>query len=108
MRALAVTSSARDPELPEVPTFKEQGFPDVGFDPDVWQAIIAPLGTPAPVVNRLNTEINAALRSDEVQATFKKLRFQPLIYSVEQFAKLLAVQAERWPPIIKATGLKAQ
>jgi tripartite-type tricarboxylate transporter receptor subunit TctC len=108
VRALAVTSSARDPELPDVPTFKEQGFPDVGFDPDVWQAIIAPLGTPAPVVNKLNAEINAALRSDDVQATFKKLRFQPMIYSVEQFAKFLAVQAERWPPIIKATGLKAQ
>ena len=108
VRALAVTSSSRDPELPDVPTFKEQGFPDVGFDPDVWQAIIAPLGTPAPVVHKLNAEINAALRSDEVQATFKKLRFQPMIYSVEQFAKLLATQAERWPPIIKATGLKAQ
>jgi tripartite-type tricarboxylate transporter receptor subunit TctC len=108
VRALAVTSSTRDPELPDVPTFKEEGFPDVGFDPDVWQAIIAPLGTPAPVVNKLNAEINAALRSVEVQATFKKLRFQPMIQSVEQFAKFLAVQAERWPPIIKAAGLKAQ
>jgi tripartite-type tricarboxylate transporter receptor subunit TctC len=108
VRALAVTSSTRDPELPQVPTFKEEGFPDVGFDPDVWQAIIAPLGTPAPVVNKLNTEINAALRSDEVQATFKKLRFQPMIHSVEQFAKFITVQAERWPPIIKAAGLKAQ
>jgi tripartite-type tricarboxylate transporter receptor subunit TctC len=108
VRALAVTSSARDPELPKVPTFKEEGFPDVGFDPDVWQAIIAPLGTPAPVVNKLNAEINAALRSDEVQATFKKLRFRPMIQSVEEFAKFLTVQAERWPPIIKAAGLKAQ
>jgi tripartite-type tricarboxylate transporter receptor subunit TctC len=101
VRALAVTSSTRDPELPDVPTFKEQGFPDVGFDPDVWQAIIAPLGTPAPIVNKLNAEINAALRSNEVQATFKKLRFQPMIHSVEEFAKFLTVQAERWPPIIK-------
>ena len=108
VRALAVTSAARDPELPDVPTFKEEGFPDVGFDPDVWQAIVAPLGTPAPVVNRLNAEINAALRSDEVQATFKKLRFQPMISTPEQFGKLMAVQAERWPPIIKAAGLKAQ
>jgi tripartite-type tricarboxylate transporter receptor subunit TctC len=108
VRALAVTSSTRDPELPDVPTFKEEGFPDVGFDPDVWQAIIAPLGTPAPIINKLNTEINAALRSDELQATFKKLRFQPMIQSPSEFAKLLAVQAERWPPIIKAAGLKAQ
>jgi tripartite-type tricarboxylate transporter receptor subunit TctC len=108
VRALAVTNAARDPELPDVPTFKESGFPTVGFNPDVWHAIVAPAGTPAAIVNKLNSEINAALRSDEVQATFKKLRFQPMINSPEQFAKLLAAQAERWPPIIKATGLKAR
>ena len=108
VRALAVTSATRDPDLPDVPTFKESGFPDVGFDPDVWQAIVAPLGTPTPIVNKLNAEINAALRSDEVQATFKKLRFQPMINSPEQFGKFLIVQAERWPPIIKATGLKGE
>ena len=108
VRALAVTSAARDPLLPEVPTFKEAGYPTVGFDPDVWQAIVAPAGTPAPVVAKLNAEINAALRSNEVQATFKKLRFQPMINSTAEFAKFLVVQAQRWPPIIKATGLKGQ
>jgi tripartite-type tricarboxylate transporter receptor subunit TctC len=108
VRALAVTSAARDPALPDVPTFKESGFPTVGFHPDVWQAIVAPAGTPAAVVNKLNGEINAALRSDEVQATFKKLRFQPMINTPEEFAKFLKVQAERWPPIIKATGLKGR
>jgi tripartite-type tricarboxylate transporter receptor subunit TctC len=108
VRALAVTSAARDPLLPDVPTFKEAGYPTVGFDPDVWQAIVAPAGTPAPVVAKLNAEINAALRSNEVQAAFKKLRFQPLIQSRDEFAKFLVVQAKRWPPIIKATGLKGQ
>jgi tripartite-type tricarboxylate transporter receptor subunit TctC len=108
VRALAVTSAARDPELPDVPTFKEQGFPDVGFHPDVWQAIVAPAGTPAPVVDKLNAEINAALRSDEVQATFKKLRFAPMISTPAEFGKIMAAQAKRWPPIIKATGLAAQ
>ena len=108
VRALAVTSAARDPELPDVPTFKESGFPQVGFDPDVWQAIVAPLGTPAPIVNKLNAEINAALRSAEVQALFKKLRFDPMINSPAAFATIPAVQAERWPPIIKAAGLKAR
>ncbi|MBX9775645.1 MAG: tripartite tricarboxylate transporter substrate binding protein [Xanthobacteraceae bacterium] len=108
VRALAVTSSAHDPELPHVPTFKEQGFPDVGFDPDVWQAIVAPLGTPAGVITRLNAEINAVLRSDEVRSTFKKLRFAPMISTPEEFGKLMAAQAKRWPPIIKAAGLTAQ
>lgn len=108
VRALAVTRSTRDPLLPDIPTFKEAGYPIVGFDPDVWQAIVAPLGTPPAIVNRLNAEINAALHSDDVQATFKKLSYQPMIRSPEAFAQFLAVQAERWPPIIKATGLKAQ
>jgi tripartite-type tricarboxylate transporter receptor subunit TctC len=108
VRALAVTSAARDPALPDVPTFKESGFPTVGFHPDVWQAIVAPVGTPVAVVNKLNGAINAALRSDEVQATFKKLRFQPMINTPQEFAKFLVVQAERWPPIIKATGLKGR
>jgi tripartite-type tricarboxylate transporter receptor subunit TctC len=106
VRVLAVTSSARDPELPDVPTFKESGYPQVGFDPDVWQAIVAPLGTPAPIVDRLNAEINAALRSAEIQATFKRLRFQPMVNTPAEFAKFLDIQAKRWPPIIKATGLK--
>jgi tripartite-type tricarboxylate transporter receptor subunit TctC len=108
VRALAVTGATRDPALPDVPTFKESGFPTVGFHPDVWQAIIAPLCTPFLIIDKANTEIYAALRSDEVQGTFKKLRFQPMIMSPQEFAKLITVQAERWPPIIKATGLKAQ
>jgi len=108
VRALAVTSAERDPDLPDVPTMKEAGFPKVGFYPDVWQAIVAPRGTPPAIINKLNAEINAALKSDAVQALFKKLRFQPMINSPEQFEKFMAEQAESWPPIIKAAGLKAQ
>jgi len=106
VRALAVTGAERDPALPDVPTMIESGYPQAGFHPDVWQAIVAPLGTPPAIVNKLNTEINAALTSAEVQATFKKLRFQPMINSPAEFATFLAVQAKRWPPIIKAAGLK--
>jgi tripartite-type tricarboxylate transporter receptor subunit TctC len=108
VRALAVTGAARDPELPGVPTMTESGYPKVGFHPDVWQAIVAPLGTPPAIVNKLNAEINAALKSAEVQAAFRKLRFQPMIHSPAEFAKFLALQAERWPPIIKAAGLRGQ
>ena len=107
VRALAVTGAARDPDLPDVPTMKEAGFPKVGFYSDVWQAIVARRGTPPAIVNKLNAEINAALKSDDVQALFKKLRFQPMINSPEQFEKFMAEQAESWPPIIKAAGLKA-
>ena len=106
VRALAVTSAARDPALPQVPTMKESGYPNVGFYPDVWQAIVAPAGTPPGIVNKLNAEINEALKSEEVQATFKRLRFDPIIMSPRDFTAFLAAQAERWQPIIKAIGLK--
>jgi len=108
VRALAVTSAERDRILWDVPTFKEAGFPDVGFNPDVWQAIVAPLGTPGPIVDKLNAAINDALRSDEVQSLFQRLRFDPMVSSPAQFATFLATQAKRWAPIIKATGLKGQ
>ena len=106
VRALAVTSAERDRILWDVPTFKESGFPDVGFNPDVWQGIVAPLGTPAPIVDKLNAAINDALRSDEVQSLFQRLRFDPMINSPAEFTTFLAIQAQRWAPIIKATGLK--
>ncbi len=108
VRALAVTSATRDRDLSHVPTMAESGYPTVGFHPDVWQAIVAPLGTPPAIVDKLNAQINAALDSDEVQATFRKLRFETMVNSPDEFARFLAVQAERWPPIIKAAGLKAQ
>ena len=54
-------------ELPDVPTMIESGYPQVGFHPDVWQGILAPAGTPQPIVEKLNTEINAVLKTPEVQ-----------------------------------------
>ena len=111
MRARCARSRhrARDPDLPDVPTMKESGYPDVGFYPDVWQAIVEPLGTPA-IVGRLNAEINAALTSAELPVHFKKLRFDPMVNSPEGFEKFLLPPspAPSWPPIIKAAGLKAQ
>ena len=60
---------ARIQELPDVPTMIESGYPQVGFHPDVWQAIFAPAGTPAAIVEKLNAEINAVLKTPEVQAS---------------------------------------
>ena len=101
VRALAVTSATRDPELPEVPTFKEQGFPDVGFDPDVWQAIIAPLGTPAPVVNKLNAEINRGLADPKIKQRFDEMGVLILRGSPEDFGKMIADETAKWGKAVK-------
>ena len=106
VRALAVTSAKRMAALPHLPTMRESGFPEIGFDPDVWHAIVVPAGTPKPVIDRLNTEINASLRSAEVQATFAKLTFDPMIRSPEEFTTFLALQAQKWVPVIKAANIQ--
>ena len=108
VRPLAVTSATRDSNLPNVPTMTESGYPQVGFHPDVWQAIVAPAGTPAAVVNKLNHEINESLKSAEVTATLAKLGFNPMIGSSQEFAAFLTAQTKKWPPILKAANVQPQ
>ena len=108
VRPLAVTSRERDPNLPDVPTMIESGYPQVGFDPDVWQAVVAPPGTPAGVIAILNAEINESLRSSEVNSTLARLGFGRVIGTPQEFASFVAAQAQKWPAIIKAAGVTAQ
>jgi tripartite-type tricarboxylate transporter receptor subunit TctC len=108
VRPLAVTSRTRDANLPDVPTMIESGYPQVGFDPDVWQAIVAPAGTPSAVINKLNAEINESLKSPEVKATLAKLGFNPMTGSPQEFAAFLAAQAQKWPPVLKAANVQPQ
>ena len=108
VRPLAVTSRKRERDLPDVPTMIESGYPQVGFDPDVWQAVVAPPGTPGAVVAKLNAEINDALRSSEVRSTLTRLGFEAQLGTPQEFATFLAAQAQKWPEIIKAAGVTAQ
>lgn len=108
VRPLAVTSAARDPNLPDVPTMTEAGYPQVGFHPDIWQAFVAPVGTPAAVVNRLNAAVNESLNSAEVKSTLARLGFNPMIGSPQDFATFLAAQVQKWPPVIKAANVQPQ
>ena len=108
IRPLAVTGAARDPNLPDVPTMTESGYPQVGFHPDVWQAFVAPAATPSAVINRLNAEVNETLKSTEVKANLDRLGFDPMIMSPQEFAAFLAGQAQKWPPVIKAANIQPQ
>jgi tripartite-type tricarboxylate transporter receptor subunit TctC len=108
VRPLAVTSRERERDLPDVPTMIESGYKQVGFDPDVWQAVVAPAGTPAGVIALLNAEFNESLRASEVSSTLARLGFGPVIGTPQEFATFLAAQAQKWPEIIKAAGVTAQ
>ncbi len=108
VRPLAFTGPQRSPDLPNVPTMIESGLPQVGFNPDVWQGIFAPAGTDSVVINKLNHEVNESLRSPEMKATLAKLGYESKITTPEEFAAFLAVELKKWPPLLRAAGLKAQ
>jgi tripartite-type tricarboxylate transporter receptor subunit TctC len=106
LRALAVTSAARWPELPEVPTLTEAGiFP---YPIEVWWGIVGPAGMPRAVVARLNGAVNEALASTEVKTSFANLGIEARAGTPEEFAALLALDAPRWLDIIRITGIKLE
>jgi tripartite-type tricarboxylate transporter receptor subunit TctC len=106
IRALAVTTETRARDLPEVPTMIESGLPQLtlGFS----AGILAPAGTPAAVVGKLNGEINEAMKSPELGASMRKLGFDPQFWSATDYAAFLAKEAQRWPPLVKASGVQPE
>jgi len=106
VRPLATTSATRHPELPEVPTVAESGFPQLELN--AWTGILAPAGTPAAVVATLSAAVNDSLKSAELQMAFAGMSFETKVTSPTQFATFFAAEAQRWPPIIKAAGIKPE
>jgi tripartite-type tricarboxylate transporter receptor subunit TctC len=106
VRPLAVTSEKRAPSLPEVPTMAEAGLP--GFEILSWFGLLAPAGTPAPIVARLNAETVKALGSADVQATFAKQGLEAKPGTPEQFAAHIKSEIAKFTKIGKAAGIKAE
>jgi tripartite-type tricarboxylate transporter receptor subunit TctC len=106
LRAIAVSSEARDRDLPDVPTMTESGLPRLtrGF----WSGLLAPAGTPVAIVNRINAEINASLATPEMKASLVKLGFEPKTGSPQDFAALLADEIVTWTAAAKAAGIVPQ
>jgi tripartite-type tricarboxylate transporter receptor subunit TctC len=103
LRALAVTSPTRIPEIPDVPTMDELGY--LGMPPDSWQAIVAPAGTPADIVAKINSVVNEGLATPEVRAKIIGLGGEPEPKSVQDFAAFIAAQYKRWGEVIRITGV---
>jgi tripartite-type tricarboxylate transporter receptor subunit TctC len=104
LRALAVASPKRWPELPDTPTLTEAGYP--GFPTDIWYGLIAPAGTPAPVVDKLHAVINKGLNTPELKATLAKLGLDPRPMTVKQFGDVLVKEVQIWSDLAKQTGIK--
>ena len=106
VRPLAVTTETRAKDLPEVPTMAESGLPQLSLA--FSAGILAPAGTPAAIVAKLNAEINAAMKSPELAASMGKLGFEPQFWSPQDYAAFLAEEGKRWPSIVKASGVQAE
>jgi tripartite-type tricarboxylate transporter receptor subunit TctC len=104
LRALAVTTKVRFPLLPDLPTIAEEGFP--GFEALAWNGVLVPAATPKPVVQRLNTEINATLKDASVKSTLNSQGFELIGGTPEDFANLIKSESDKWAPVIAKTGAK--
>jgi tripartite-type tricarboxylate transporter receptor subunit TctC len=106
LKALAVTGAQRSPELPEVPTLIESGFPGAAFIAAF--GIVAPAGTPPEIVAKLNRAINDSLGSEQMQATLKKIGFQSNIGTPQDLAAFIAGEMARWAEVAKIAHVKIE
>jgi tripartite-type tricarboxylate transporter receptor subunit TctC len=103
LRALAVSSAVRSPDLPDVPTMAESGFPHLTRG--AWVGLWGPAGTPAHIVSRLNAEINASVTTPAMKAAMKNLDFEPKYGSPQDFTTFIINEMEAWTPAAKAAGI---
>lgn len=105
LRALAVTSLARSPNMPELPTVAESGYP--GFEAISWFALFAPAGTHAAVIAKVNQEALKVLAQPTMRARFLQLGLEPVGNSPAQLAAIVKADIEKWAGVIKAAGITA-
>ena len=105
LKLLAVASSQRLPSLPDVPTIAET-LP--GFESIAWYAIVAPPNTPKSITDKVNADVNEALRQPEVREHLKKLSAETFGGSAEKARKYMQEEVERWGNVIKAANIKLQ
>jgi tripartite-type tricarboxylate transporter receptor subunit TctC len=105
LRALAVTTATRSPVLPDVPAVAEIL---AGYEATTWWGVAAPRNTPGAIIDRLNTEINAALADPKMARRFADEGAIVLAGSPTDFGKLIAAETEKWATVIRASNIKAE
>ena len=106
LKALGVTTLGRSASLPEMPSLVEQGYP--GFEAISWQAVLAPAGTPRPVVDRVASELIRIIKSDDVRGRILGQYFSAAGTAPEALAGLMKTERERWAKVIKAAGVQPE
>jgi tripartite-type tricarboxylate transporter receptor subunit TctC len=106
LNAVAVTSGKRSPALPSTPTFAESGQP--GVDVVVWLGLFAPAGTPRPIVERLNAEVNKVLQAPDVVEKMNAQGVAPAGGGIEEFAAFVKKDYEHWGRVVRESGVKVE
>jgi tripartite-type tricarboxylate transporter receptor subunit TctC len=106
VRALAATSLKRSTLFPDLPTVAESGLP--GFDAVLSYGLVAPAGTPRPIIDRLNQELRTALATDEVRKRLHQEGAEPVPTSPEEHAAVIDREETKWSRLIISSGLKAE
>ena len=106
LRAIAISTSARSPAIPELVTVAEAGVP--GYESSLWYGVLAPARTPPEIVAKLNKTVNAILREPDVMERFAGLGADPLGNSSAAFSRYIGDEIAKWGKVIKAVGMRAE
>ncbi len=106
IRALVSLSAKRSPQLADVPTMAESGLPDLQVT--TWNGLVAPAGTPAAIIVRLNAAINDALKSPDIRETLSRFSSDPIGGTPQQFADFIVVESKKWAETIRLAGVKVE
>jgi tripartite-type tricarboxylate transporter receptor subunit TctC len=104
VRALGTTGKKRSSVMPDVPTIDEAGVP--GYEATIWLGLMAPKGTPRPVLEKLNASVNKIIDSPEVKETWAKQGAVPMGMSIDEFDKFLRADIVKWAKVVKMSGAK--
>lgn len=106
LKAIAIGGQKRSPVMPDVPTVAEAGFP--GFEAGAWYGVLAPAGTPRPLIERLHAEFTRIARLPDVQQRLGSEAYEVIADTPEQFAAAIRAEIAKWAPIVKQAGLRAE
>jgi tripartite-type tricarboxylate transporter receptor subunit TctC len=105
LRALATATHKRSSALPDVPTLEEQGMPD--FDTSLWFGLLAPAGTPRPIIDKLAEAAPKAMQTPQAQEALRKQGFEPLNGGPDEFADYIRRETVRWTTVAQSAGLRS-
>jgi tripartite-type tricarboxylate transporter receptor subunit TctC len=106
LRALAVTTARRAPQLPDVPTLQEAGV--AGYDASVWLALLAPAGTPPEIVQQLNAEVARLMAAPDTKKALFDAGVEPSLSTPQEMGSYLAQELERWGKVVKEAGVRIE